>query len=189
MEIGPTPLGRGVVAKRDIAAQEEVLSLSDAYTLVVADNAAEHLHDRDAAAWYSSYLERWQKVHGTLPEGLPEFFKTSAPWDARLAAWLEWVRKHGGTFWKGYASLLPAEENICTLGLFSEAERSFLQIEELKKVAETTRSSFDSIHFKYLAGGGNELRNLKISERLSDTLRGVAWVSASVWLHRVYMEP
>ena len=85
VEIGPTPLGGGVVAKKKFAAQEELLNLPEAYTLIAADKPAKVLYRWENASWYSSYLDRWQEAHVKLPEELLKFVKTTAPWDARLA--------------------------------------------------------------------------------------------------------
>lgn len=68
--VGPTPLGRGLVAGRSIAPRDPVVSLPVHNTLLVADDPIDGI-----SIFSDRQHRRWQELHGSLPEQLLEFLQ------------------------------------------------------------------------------------------------------------------
>lgn len=127
---GVTALGRGLVLDGDAPAQRgaTLVSVPIANALVIADEpmgGISAFSDRQHAAW--------QAAHGDMPSALLDFITGEERWDARMAAWLLYVRRHHqGALWRRYAALLPAERDAACLLAFREAdEAAALQLPEL----------------------------------------------------------
>lgn len=68
--VGPTPLGRGLVAQRDVAPRDPVVAVPVHNSLVLADDPLSGI-----SIFTDRHHRRWQEVHGNLPEQLLEFLQ------------------------------------------------------------------------------------------------------------------
>lgn len=111
---GPTPLGRGLIAKEPAMKGARLLSIDRAGLLCVTDKPSVSGDD-----FGRKVLEEWQLLHGRLPPLLLNYILSSdsGGWFQRMTAWLLWLASHGSGPWQLYSQMLPT---VCwLLGWFS----------------------------------------------------------------------
>lgn len=189
-----TALGRGLVAQSDLQ-RGPILSVPIVNSLVIADDPL------GGISVFSDRQQRaWQERNGEMPEQLTDFLQGEERWDARMAAWLLWLRKHPGKLWSSYLKLLPKEDEMCCLLNYQSAEEvEELQIGSLKREAEVQARWAAHLHWDMYAaapsggggrsgggGGGGRgrarsiaggaLASLKLSVDLSESLWAISMV-------------
>lgn len=100
---GPTPLGRGLVARDPAMKGARLLSIDRAGLLCLADKPGD-----TGDEFARKVLQEWQLLHGRLPPLLLNYILAGdTGWFPRMAAWLLWLASHGSGPWQLYTQMLP----------------------------------------------------------------------------------
>ena len=82
-----------------------------------------------------AHTRTFQRTHGELPPQLVTFLQGEARWDARLCAWLLWIRSNHGDaqlgqqdLWALYIRSLPAPAEQHLLCNYTPVEQLMLQL-------------------------------------------------------------
>lgn len=176
---GPTPLGRGLIARQCVDRGAPLLAVESWNVLCVSDEP----EGKAGGTYGKQSLEEWEAVHGPLPPLLQQYILSGSGWFTRLVAWLLHVSRHSGGIWPLYRTLLPGGHE--SLMNFLPEERRELQNKELEALAKKERDAILGLHQSVFSDDSGDLRALRLSARFEDTLWAASMVNSRCFADEV----